>query len=127
MDRLGLSYHNARALNQSIDELPALASWDLTKLTLDGEEPFDLYHRDPVECLKALWANPVFMPYMSFEPERQYTDAAKKARRVNETKTGDFWWETQVCSILQTQTALTHIVVYFRWFFLMGRLLSPSS
>lgn len=75
-----------------------LASWNVSRLALEGTESgsFDLYHRDPLQCLKALWSNPVFLPYMSFAPEHHYTDDTKKTRRVNEMNTGDFWWETQV-------------------------------
>ena len=118
LERLGLSFNNSRSLQQTIDSLPGLAPWSRCDLTIDtapasapdasspansnspSAQTFELYFRDPIECLKALWANPVFLPYMNFQPIREYTDKTRKTRRYNEMNTGDWWWETQVCSLI---------------------------
>ncbi|THH15839.1 hypothetical protein EUX98_g9400, partial [Antrodiella citrinella] len=97
LERLGLSYNNSRSLHQTIDTLPALAPWIKRDISLDGSsEGFDLYYRDPIESLKAIYGNPALLPYMSFAPEHQYTDISKKTQRYNEMNRGDWWWETQV-------------------------------
>jgi hypothetical protein len=43
----------------------------------DGEsmsDDFELWMRDPVECVKELIGNPAFKEMMSFVPERVYAD-----------------------------------------------------
>ena len=94
VERLGVSYNNSRSLHQVIDTLPSLAPWIKRNIVLDPENAsnsdiFELYYRDPVEALKALWGNPAFLQHMSFEPERRYTDASRTTRRYNEMNSGD--------------------------------------
>lgn len=59
-------------------------------------EAFDVYFRDITECLRSLWGNAEFAPYLVFEPERHYIDKNMCIRQFDEMHTGRWWWTTQV-------------------------------
>jgi hypothetical protein len=59
-------------------------------------ENVELWMRDPVECVKELVGNPAFKDFMSFVPERVYTNEKGTNRIYDEMWTGDWWWKTQV-------------------------------
>lgn len=63
-----------------------------------ANESFDLYARDIVECLRALWADPEFLPFLQFEPEKHFADDDHSVRMFHDMHTGDWWWSTQVCA-----------------------------
>jgi hypothetical protein len=46
--------------------------------------------------VKELIGNPAFKDFMSFVPERVYTDKEGKDRIYDEMWTADWWWEMQV-------------------------------
>ena len=55
VEKLGLSYHNIRALHQKIDKMPEKAGeWQTKVLRFDDcpDETFTVRHRDPVEAIK---------------------------------------------------------------------------
>lgn len=62
-------------------------------------ESFDLYTRDILECIKALYGNPDHCQYLCFTPERHYADADKTRRLYHDFNTGKWWWDTQVCFV----------------------------
>lgn len=100
-EKLGLSYKDSRSLNQVIDELPGNAPWQTSTFTVDHQPSgtkteHTLHFRDPVECVKYLYSNPVFVDHMKFAPERHFFDEEMEHRVYNEMNTGDWWWETQV-------------------------------
>ena len=92
-----MNINNSRDLNQTIDQLPGYGGWKYTLISVDGsEKTHELFYRNPLDCLKALWADPAFDGHMSFAPEKRYSDRAKTQRLYTDMKTGDFWWEMQV-------------------------------
>lgn len=124
IDNLGLSFNNSRALNQVIDELPHRASWQRRTITMEGkDESFQLFYRNPLDCVKALYGSPAFAEHLLVAPELQYSDDACNCadldggtgmppegpfcdgscgsdRMFNEVNTGDWWWKTQVSELV---------------------------
>jgi len=94
-ESLGLSYTNSEQLNKIVDKLPRRPKFKRREIVVDGES-FEIYSRDIVECLKALFGDPEFLPYLVFEPERHYADEDKTIRMVHDMHTGKWWWDTQV-------------------------------
>jgi len=95
-EALNLSYKNTDELNKIIDtSLPRRPSFKRHEVVVAGES-FELYARDIVECLKALWADPDFLPFLVFEPERHYADGDHSCRLFHDMHTGKWWWDTQV-------------------------------
>ena len=45
-----------------------------------GREVFDVYFRDIIECIRSLYGDPKFAPYLAFAPERHYADEDKTIR-----------------------------------------------
>jgi hypothetical protein len=65
----------------------------------DGQtmhEQLELWHRDPIECVKGLIGNPAFKDFISYVPERVYADDGGKVRVFDEMWIGNWWWDTQV-------------------------------
>ena len=73
VEKLGLSYHNVRAMHKKIDAM-----------------------RDPIEAIKGLWQDPNLSPHMAFAPSKVYTDATKSDRIYSEMWTGQWWHVLQV-------------------------------
>lgn len=95
-EALKLSYKNSDELNKIIDtSLPRRPPFKRHEVIVAGES-FELYARDIVECLKALWADPDFLPFLVFEPERHYADDDRTVRLFHDMHTGKWWWATQV-------------------------------
>ncbi|KAG8934911.1 hypothetical protein FRC01_012960 [Tulasnella sp. 417] len=94
---LGLSWRNARQLNQIIDHnLPHLASWGRLEFKLDGtDRVIECFYRDPLECIESLYGNPAWADVLHVAPERHYTDTTKATRIYNEMNTGNWWWRQQ--------------------------------
>ncbi|CDO74225.1 hypothetical protein BN946_scf184721.g4 [Trametes cinnabarina] len=61
-----------------------------------GGESFEVYFRNIVECIKALFSDPEFAPFLLLVPERHYADADKTVRVYFEMNTGKWWWVTQM-------------------------------
>ena len=59
-------------------------------------EDIELWHRDPVECIKQLMENPAFKNKQSYEPWRVYRRNDYSNREYSEMWTADWWWEMQV-------------------------------
>ncbi|KAJ3537477.1 hypothetical protein NM688_g6681 [Phlebia brevispora] len=94
---LGLSYKNVRELNQLVDALPA--SWPVFKHgeIFLGKEVFDIYYRDIIECIRALYGNPEFAQYLIFTPEKHYVKGSdgRYYRLYHDLHTGKWWWKVQ--------------------------------
>jgi Plavaka transposase len=91
-----LSYKNSRELNKIIDhQLPGRPRFSRDTVVVAGET-YELYSRDIIACIKALYGNPEFAPHLVFAPERHYADDDKTIRLYHEMHTGKWWWETQV-------------------------------
>jgi hypothetical protein len=99
VDKLGLSYRNTEELNKVIaKKLPGRPPFQRQSIELGGEI-FEVYFRDIIECIKALFSDPDFAPYMIHAPERHYTDDTCTMRMYHDMNTGEWWWSTQVCRV----------------------------
>ncbi|KAI0825391.1 hypothetical protein BC628DRAFT_1320379 [Trametes gibbosa] len=93
---LGLSFKNTAELNKIIDDkLPRRRpAFTHHFVTVMGEK-FDLFSRNIIECLRALYGDPEHVRYLCFTPERHYADADKTIRLYHDLHTGRWWWDTQ--------------------------------
>ncbi|KAJ7897902.1 hypothetical protein B0H14DRAFT_3581502 [Mycena olivaceomarginata] len=92
---LGLSYQNSVELNSIIDgKLPGRPKFTRSEVVVAGEV-FELYSRDIIECIKALFGDTEFAPYLLVVPERHYADKDQTIRLYHNMHTGKWWWSTQ--------------------------------
>ncbi|KAI0639898.1 hypothetical protein C8Q77DRAFT_1214290 [Trametes polyzona] len=93
---LGLSYKNARDLNQIVDEKLSSGRPRFTRReVIVAGEAFEFFYRDVLECVRALYGDPEFAGLLVFAPERHYADADLTRRVYFDIHTGKWWWETQ--------------------------------
>jgi hypothetical protein len=93
---LDLSYKNSNELNKIIDlKLPGRPQFKRREIVQSGEV-VELYSRDIIECLRALWGDPEFSEDLILEPERLYADEDMTIRMFHEMNSGKWWWDTQV-------------------------------
>ncbi|KAJ3489193.1 hypothetical protein NLI96_g2329 [Meripilus lineatus] len=98
VESLGLSFKNARALNQIIDhELPNLAEWTATVMELftKTNTTYDMYSRDILKCIRVLYGNPAFAEDMAYAPEKHFSDVRMIHRMFSEMHICDWWNEVQ--------------------------------
>jgi Plavaka transposase len=96
-DALNLSYKNSDELNKIIDnKLPGRPQFKRCEIVQSGEA-VELFSRDILECIRALWGDPEFSEDLILEPERLYADEDLTIRIFHDMNTGKWWWETQVC------------------------------
>lgn len=70
--------------------------WKVDDIQMD-ETPgitLPLFYRDPVECAKALLANPTFMGNMDYAPDEIFNESG--TRVYHEVASGRIWNEMQV-------------------------------
>ena len=80
VERLGLSYKNTAELNKLIDQdLPGRPSFQRHEVIV-GSEVCDVYFRDALACIKALFADPDLAPYLVTAPEKHFTDGSDGGR-----------------------------------------------
>lgn len=60
-----------------------------------GEE-YELYSRDIIQCIRALYGDATFAPHLIFVPECHYDDNDRTTRLFHDMHTGRWWWDTQV-------------------------------
>jgi hypothetical protein len=48
-----------------------------------------------LECVRPLWGDADFAPYLFVVPEKHYVDKGKKIRMYHNMHTGKWWWSTQ--------------------------------
>ena len=82
-------------------------------------EDLELWFRDPVDCVSELLANPAFINYISYAPERVYSDNEGKERIYDEAWTANWWWDMQVGKNLASVKRQRKKVINF---FLAGQL-----
>ncbi|KAJ7826125.1 hypothetical protein B0H14DRAFT_3725210 [Mycena olivaceomarginata] len=94
-ESLNLSYGTSAELNKIIDaKLPGRPKFTRSEVVVNGEV-FHLYSRDILECVRALWGDTSFAPYLFVVPERHYIDKEKTIRMYHNMHTGKWWWSTQ--------------------------------
>ncbi|KAM6491367.1 hypothetical protein JOM56_013141 [Amanita muscaria] len=94
-EQLSLAFKNTRELNKMIDEhLPGQPPFGRHEILVCNEVS-EVYFRDIVSCVRSLFADPDFAPYLVFRPEEHYTDATKQERMYHDMHSGDWWWSTQ--------------------------------
>ncbi|KAJ3719415.1 hypothetical protein C8R42DRAFT_584463, partial [Lentinula raphanica] len=95
-DALGLSFRTAKELDSIIDtKLPSSRPAFTRKEVVIAGESFDMYARDILECIRALYGNPGHAQFMCFAPERHYADTDRTLRLYHDFNTGKWWWDTQ--------------------------------
>ncbi|KAI0039173.1 hypothetical protein FA95DRAFT_1504536 [Auriscalpium vulgare] len=94
-DALKLSFKSSKDLNKVIDGcLPVVPEFHSEEIEVDGES-FEVFFRDPLQCIKLLYGNPEFLPHMSFAPERHYVDEDLTIPVYHQMHTGRWWWKIQ--------------------------------
>ncbi|EPQ50619.1 hypothetical protein GLOTRDRAFT_50393 [Gloeophyllum trabeum ATCC 11539] len=93
-DLLGLTYKDADSLNKIVDSLPGRPKFHRKEVVVAGEA-FEVYFRDVMECVRALYGDPEFVADLVFAPERHYVDQDKTVRMYSDLHTGKWWWATQ--------------------------------
>ncbi|KAJ7847346.1 hypothetical protein B0H14DRAFT_3676386 [Mycena olivaceomarginata] len=94
-ESLDLSYGTSVQLNKIIDnKLPGRPKFTRSEVVVNGEV-FPLYSRDILECVRALWGETDFAPYLFVVPEKHYIDKGKTIRMYHNMHTGKWWWSTQ--------------------------------
>ncbi|PPQ73279.1 hypothetical protein CVT26_015230 [Gymnopilus dilepis] len=94
VEKLGLSYHNVRALLQKVDSIPERAgTWRTKNLSFNDrpEEKFTIRYRDPVEAIRSLWKDPELSPTMVFQPCKVFTGRDRQNRIYSEMYTSKWW------------------------------------
>ena len=66
-----------------------------------GTEVCDVYFRDVIACIKALFADPELAQYLVTVPEKHFTDGSdrQRTRMYYDMHTAKWWWSTQVAKI----------------------------
>ncbi len=97
IDSLGLTYKNTSQLDKIIDkQIPPKRPEFIQHQATVGNESSDIYSRDVLACIRALYGDPQHAEYLGFKPERHYADADKTQRLYHDMHTGRWWWENQV-------------------------------
>ncbi|TEB31128.1 hypothetical protein FA13DRAFT_1791834 [Coprinellus micaceus] len=94
--KLGLSFKNSVELNKIIDtRIPqGRPVFQKSSFELEGEI-FEIYHRDIGACIRSLFSDPEFAPYLKYAPEQHYTDESCSVRLYHDIHTGEWWSSTQ--------------------------------
>ncbi|KAJ8509360.1 hypothetical protein ONZ45_g8474 [Pleurotus djamor] len=94
-EKLGVSFKNANELNTIIDEsLPGRPRFERHEILVGGEV-CEVFSRNIIECIRALYGDPDFAQYLAFVPEKHYTDETESERLFHDMQTGRWWWATQ--------------------------------
>ncbi|KAI0704544.1 hypothetical protein C8Q76DRAFT_630995 [Earliella scabrosa] len=93
---LGLSFRNSRELNEIIDKKLSSGRPRFTRRELIvAGEAFEVFYRDVLQCIRALYGDPEFTGILVFTPERHYADPDHTIRVYFDMHTGRWWWDTQ--------------------------------
>ena len=75
-----------------------------------GSEVCEVYFRDIVACIKSLFGDPNFTPYLVFRPEKHYTDEDKMVWMYHDMHTGRWRWTTQVRILTLSFASVSHLI-----------------
>ena len=100
------SFKNKVAFFKKVDKLPIGTPWICDIITVTGNrrgpngqlltEELEIWRRCPVGLSRELIGNAGFHGHVSYRPVRVTKGGV---RYYGEMNTGDWWWETQVCSL----------------------------
>ncbi|KAI9440150.1 hypothetical protein H4582DRAFT_2111250 [Lactarius indigo] len=65
------------------------------KEVLVGDEVCEVFYRDIIQCIRALFGDPDLAPYLIFAPEKHYIDDERTEQMYHDMHTGSWWWTTQ--------------------------------
>lgn len=80
-----------------VDKLPPRPTFCHEEVTLAGRT-YSFFHRNILECIKALFGDINFASAMLYKPERHFKDAGGQQKLYHEMNTGRWWWKMQVSS-----------------------------
>lgn len=92
--QMGLSFHTAQQLNRIIDgDLPEQRPrFEQGEVSLgETSEVYDVFYRDVLQCIKALYGDVEFANYLVFKPEQHFSDEACQNQLFHDMHTG-LWW-----------------------------------
>ncbi|EPS99858.1 hypothetical protein FOMPIDRAFT_1123674, partial [Fomitopsis schrenkii] len=97
-EKLGLSYHNMRALLQKVDSMPTRAEWQEEWLTFKDRpgERHLVQFRDIIEAIRTLLRNPTHADRIIYRPSNLFSSSARNNRIYLEMWTGKWWHALQV-------------------------------
>ncbi|KAI1789745.1 hypothetical protein LXA43DRAFT_1062569 [Ganoderma leucocontextum] len=96
VELLGLSFGTARELNKIVDEhLSSGRPRFIRREIKVAGEYFEVFYRDVLQCIRALFGDPEFTGLLVFTPERHYTDVDHTVRVYFDMHTGRWWWDMQ--------------------------------
>ncbi|KAF5340534.1 hypothetical protein D9758_015825 [Tetrapyrgos nigripes] len=94
-ERLGLSFKTAAELDKIIDKnLPSRPRFQRQEVVVKGEV-FEVFFRDILQCVKALYNDPEFAPYLKFAPECHFENETLSEQLFHDMYTGQWWWSAQ--------------------------------
>ncbi|KAF9049009.1 hypothetical protein BJ165DRAFT_1402848 [Panaeolus papilionaceus] len=94
-EKLGLSYKTSDELNKIIDKkLPSRPPFQHHEVVQNGQS-LEFYSHDIIQCIQSIWRDPDFVDDLILQPEKHFTDNAKKTRVYHDMHTGKWWWSTQ--------------------------------
>ncbi|KAG1844084.1 hypothetical protein DFJ58DRAFT_731389 [Suillus subalutaceus] len=110
-ERLGLSYHNTRALHKSLDVIPPRAEWHSKKLAFEDRpnDEYNKYYRNPIDAIQSLLGNPVHAKDIVYRPKKIFRDHTKSVRIYNEMWSGKWWHAIQ--NRLPVGAALAPVII----------------
>ncbi|RPD58107.1 hypothetical protein L226DRAFT_467289 [Lentinus tigrinus ALCF2SS1-7] len=93
---LGLSFKNSGELNRIIDnDLTSGRPRFTRREVIVAGQAFEVFYRDVIACVRALYGDPEFAGILVFTPERHYADGDHTVRVYFDMHTGRWWWDTQ--------------------------------
>ncbi|KAL1675271.1 hypothetical protein EV122DRAFT_218848 [Schizophyllum commune] len=95
VEALNLPYKNSAELDKLVDKhLPGRPPFERHRVKVAGQI-FDVYFRDIIACVRALFGDMDFCPILAFAPEKHYMDDEHQERLYHDMHTGKWWWDVQ--------------------------------
>ncbi|KAI6020684.1 hypothetical protein BKA83DRAFT_105514, partial [Pisolithus microcarpus] len=96
--KMPLSFWTAKELCGCIEDLPKGLHWKIRIVPTHHltTSPIELYWRDPLECIEALFNHPFYAGKMDYSPFCVFTAAGRIMRVYSEWMSSDGAWELQV-------------------------------
>jgi len=96
--QMPLSFRTAKELRGRAEILPSGPEWKCRNMTTTHptKQPVRLYYRDPIDCLQALFRNPLLLNHVQLTPYRLFKTAERIVRVYSEWMSGNAAWEMQV-------------------------------